>query len=496
MPRRRHPHLYELNARLVIERQAALHGRRLAIGAIPEAEWRRLGAHGFDLVWPMGIWRRSDASRRIAREHPGLRVEYDRVLPGWDEGDVGGSPYAVADYAIDPAIGGPDDLVRLRRALDRCGLGLIVDFVPNHLAVDHPWVRSHPERLVAGTPQAVRDHPDRFFSPRPGLHLAYGRDPYSSPWTDTVQINHFAGGAREALGDDLLQIAALADGVRCDMAMLVLDDAFRATWSGVVAAVAHVNWPDFWPEAMARVKQRFPGFLFIAEAYRDVERLLAMGFDYIYDKGLYDRLLQGDAGAVREHLAANPSDRFVRFIENHDEPRAAQAFGPARSRAAAIVAGTSPGCRLFHDGQAEGRRVRLPVQLIREPDEPADPDTALFHDRLLRILDAPVFHSGEHRLLEVTPAGDPGAGHRNLLAWSWEEGGDLRIVVVNYSGMRSSGRLRFRLPPPRGGSGDPDRVDLDDLLHDVSYQRDRHEVADPGLYVELPPWDAHLFRAR
>lgn len=495
MPVRNHPHLLELNARLVIERLSITRGTRVTLGSISDREWHRLTGDRFDLVWLMGIWGRSEASRRIARAHDGLRGEYDRALPGWNEGDIDGSPYAIADYAIDAALGRPHELLDARRSLARAGLGLILDFVPNHLAIDHPWVASHPEWLVAGTPQAVHADPDRYYSPRPGIHLAHGRDPNSSPWTDTVQINHLAPGARQALGGELMCIAAQADGVRCDMAMLVLDDVFRSTWSGVAEGVPSGPWADFWPEAIARVKSRYPGFLFIAETYREHERLLAMGFDYVYDKRLYDLLLHADAGAVRGHLFDHASGRFVRFIENHDEARAAQAFGVQRSRAAAIVVATSPGCRLFHDGQREARRIRLPVQMMRATDEPEDRDTALFYDRLLAIVDAAAFHSGEWNLLEITPAGGVEEEHRNLLASSWRDGSELRIVVVNDSGMRSTGMLRCPLPPPRSVSGNSCRVTLDDLLHDVRYQRERRQLAESGLYIDLQPWEAHIFRA-
>jgi len=494
MPFRDHPHLYEFSAGIFVARLSGRYGRRMTVATVPDEEWERLAGKGFDLVWPMGVWRRSAAARDIACGDPGLRGEYDRALPGWNEGDVGGSPYAISGYAIEPAIGGPGDLVALRRALDRFGLGLILDFIPNHLAVDHPWVASHPERFVAANPQALQAHPEWFYSPRPGLHLAHGRDPWFPPWTDTAQINHFDAGAREALGDDLLKVAALADGVRCDMAMLVLDDVFGATWKGVVAAPPHGAWRDFWPEAIARVKSRHPGFLLIAETYREHSRLLDMGFDYVYDKTLYDQLRHGHAGAVRGHLQGSASDRFVRFVENHDEPRAAREFGIERSRAAATVVATSPGCRLFHDGQHEGRRIRLPVQLRREPDEPDDPGSVRFYDRLLRIIDAPIFHAGEWRLLDVAPAGGPGDRHLDLLACEWRDTDDLRVVVVNLSDARAAGRVRFPLPGAGARNEAMAGVILDDLLHDVRYERNRREIEETGLYVELGPWDAHIFR--
>ena len=102
--------------------------------------------------------------------------------------------------------------------------------------------------------------------------------------------------------------------------------------------------------------------------------LQQQGFDYCYDKRLYDRLAHEDAAAVRGHLQADLAyqARLLRFIENHDEPRAAPTFGP-RARAAAVVMSTIPGARLYHDGQLDGYRTHIPVFLTRGPVEEPDP---------------------------------------------------------------------------------------------------------------------------
>ena len=138
---------------------------------------------------------------------------------------------------------------------------------------------------------------------------------------------------------------------------------------------------------IGRVKAAHPDFTFIAEAYWDMEwTLQQQGFDYCYDKRLYDRLLHEGAESVRGHLTAglDYQDKLVRFIENHDEPRAAATFGP-RARAAAVVAATLPGARLYHDGQLEGRRTHIPVFLARGPEEAPDEDLRAFYAELLSL---------------------------------------------------------------------------------------------------------------
>ena len=145
--------------------------------------------------------------------------------------------------------------------------------------------------------------------------------------------------------------------------------------------------------------------MFIAEAYWDLEwALQQQGFDYCYDKRLYDRLEHAEAEVVRLHLCADRAyqERLVRFIENHDEPRAAASFPPAKARAAAVTALTQAGARLVHEGQLEGRKVRLPVFLARRPDEPADGALGEFYRKLLGAASDDALRDGHWQLCERT----------------------------------------------------------------------------------------------
>jgi glycosidase len=486
---RNHPHLYEANALVFLRRLSREHHRRLTLSSVPAEEWRRLRLMGFDLLWLMGVWERSPAGCGVALNHPGLRTDYDRALPGWTGGDVAGSPYCVYDYRLDRNLGTEGDLALLKETLNREGLGLVLDFVPNHLALDHPWTVSHPQRFVVGTPELVRAHPEWFFSTASGVHLAHGRDPYFPPWTDTVQVNFFSPDTRQALVAELLRIARVADGVRCDMAMLGLNDVFQQVWGEAVRDL-HRPAGEFWSEAIARVKEQYPDFLFVAEAYWDLEAtLLDLGFDYAYDKALYDNLRYHGPAEVRSHVhaAVAGNGRWVRFIENHDEDRAVAALGKEKSLAAAVVMATLPGLRFFHDGQLEGKRIRLPVQLGREPQEEPDPEVLSFYRRLLEIIDSPVLHDGQWSPLAARPAwsGDP--SYHNLLAWTWEHGPRCKLVVVNYAPVQSQGRLSLTRPRPSIGN-----VALRDELTDTLYLRDADELQRQGLYVELGPWKSHI----
>ena len=487
---RKHPHLFEVNAYILLRRLSEKYGRELTLATIPDEVWQNLAQKGFDLVWLMGVWQRSPSARQVALLTPELRREYDAALPGWSDEDVVGSPYAIYGYELDATLGKPEELVEIKARLNRQGLGLILDFVPNHVALDHPWVSSHPSWFVQAKEEDVRQHPDWFFTLDGSAFLAHGRDPYFPPWTDTAQLNFYSADMREALTDELWRVADISDGVRCDMAMLVVNNVFEEVW-GQLLTDSPKPKGEFWERAIGLVKSRKPGFLFLAEVYWGLDKALQhAGFDFTYDKTLYDRLKSSGPAEVRSHLTATEHfpNRHAHFIENHDELRAVVAFGREQSRAAAVVMATAPGLRMFHDGQLEGKKVRLPMQLKREPEETLDSGLTQFYERLLSATNAPAFHEGDWQDIEVGEAWQGNESYGNLMAWSWKQGDDYKIVAVNYSPDSSQGRLMLSLP-----SSISTQVILRDELMDVTYIRDSNEIRNRGLYVALDPWGSHLF---
>jgi glycosidase len=486
---RRYPLLYEINTRLFIRRMSEKYHCAVTLATVPEEEWQLLTRCGFDVVWLMGVWQRSPAARQQALLTPALRQQYTQALPDWTDDDIAGSPYAVRAYSLDPSLGEATELAQLKSRLNQQGLSLVLDFVPNHLARDHPWTISHPERFVPGSKADVLTHPDRFFSPDGSIYFAHGRDPNFPPWTDTVQVNFYSSELRQALINELRRIAEVADGVRCDVAMLALNDVFGEVWGAMVKDYPRPE-AEFWAEAIGQVRQRRPDFLFLAEAYWGVEpRLQQMGFDFTYDKPLYNRLLYSSPNEIQNYIMSNGvcQERSARFTENHDEPRAVTAFGRECSLAAAVIMATLPGLRLFHDGQLEGQRIRLPVQLVREPKEATDTEVRQFYDRLLKVINQSAFHEGEWRLIEISPAGESNKSHHNLLAWSWYYAEQYKIVVVNYSPNPAQGWLKLPLPLKTTGG-----ILFRDELTGLTYTRDADEIVKQGLYLDLSPYHAQI----
>ncbi len=479
----RYPALFQVNTRVRLAELESSLGRPATLDDVPDAELDQLARDGFDLVWFLGVWQTGEAARRVSASNPEWLAEYRRVLPDFREADVCGSCFAVRDYRVHSDFGGDQALARLRERLRARGLGLILDFVPNHVAPDHPWAAEHPEWLVAGSEELLAAQPQNYC--RVGERvLAYGRDPYFAGWPDTLQLDYGRPELQDALRAELLRIAGQCDGVRCDMAMLVLPEVFERTW-GIAAA-------PFWPRATAAVKRLRPGFLFLAEVYWDLEwTLQQQGFDYTYDKRLYDRLEHRAARAAREHLEAGLDfqDRLARFLENHDEPRAAATFPWEVHRAAAVVTFLTPGLRFVHQGQREGKTVRIPVHLGRGPDEPARAEVAAFYAELLGCLRDPAFRDGEWRLAGARPAWDGNWTHDVFVAFSWSGPGERRrLVVVNYADHASQCYLALPWPDLGGRTWR-----LRDQLGPAVYERNGDDLARTGLYLDLPAWGYHVF---
>ncbi|MGO9464701.1 MAG: alpha-amylase family glycosyl hydrolase [Isosphaeraceae bacterium] len=485
-----YPLLYQINTRVWLTELSRKLRRPATLDDIPDAELDRLVEMGFDWVWFLSVWQTGLGAQQVSRTNAEWRREFQETLPDLREEDIAGSGFAITAYHVHQNLGGDAALARLRERLRRRGLRLMLDFVPNHMGLDHPWVEEHPEHFITGTELDLARAPKNYtWVKRKGgdLLLAYGRDPYFAGWPDTLQLNYANPATQEAMMGELERVASQCDGLRCDMAMLVLPDVFERTWGQ--------RAPLFWPKATQRVRDRFPGFLFMAEVYWDLEwTLQQQGFDYAYDKRLYDRLRDQHARPVREHLYAglDYQNKLARFLENHDEPRAASAFPPGIHQAAAVISFLSPALRFFHQGQFDGRKKRISPHLCRAPDEPVDPVLRQFYDRLLTIMRQSVVRDGNWQLLECAPAWDGNWTNDCFVAFCWQGAdGERLVVVVNYAPNQSQCRLRL----PFEGLGGKSWL-LQGQISSDTYERDGNELQSQGLFVDLRPWQASAFALR
>lgn len=487
------PMLYQINTRVHLNRLSAELGRPATLDDLPGAMLDGLAAQGFDWLYLLGVWQTGPLSRQVALAHAGLQADYHRLLPDFSEADACGSCFAISGYQVSAALGGEAALQRLRARLQRRGLNLMLDFIPNHVGLDHPWVEMHPEYLMAGSSAQYRRAPQNYIRiAKDGgepLLLAHGRDPYFDGWSDTLQLNYASPALVEAMTGELLRAGELCDGLRSDMAMLILPEVFERTW-GVPAV-------PFWEEAISRLRAKAPGFLMMAEVYWDMEgELQRLGFDYCYDKRLYDALVGGSALEVRALLERNipAQNGLARFLENHDEKRAATALRLERHRAAAVLCYTLPGLRFFHEGQLDGWRVKIPMQLCRGPAQPVDVGLQMFYRELLVLLQTEARRAGNWLLLAAQPAWENNPTHRQFVAYVWETAArgtaqaQRLVCVTNFA----ENRGQCYLPLPWDDlAGRAWR--LLDTLSDVVYDRSGDDLAARGLYLDLPGYGFHSF---
>jgi hypothetical protein len=482
------PLLYQINTRCWLRELAARVGRRVHLGQVPAAEFERWRELGFTHIWLLGVWTTGPRARRQALESADLRREYDRALPGWTEDDVGGSPYAIADYRVPRELGGDAALRKFRKQLHEHGLKLILDFVPNHLGLDHPWVTTQPELFVQSDKADAGSLVGG--SAESPLRLCHGRDPFFEPWTDTVQLDHRRADTRALLVLELTQLAQVCDGLRCDMAMLLLNEVFDETWRAHPCRGERAAG-EFWAEAIATVRSRWSEFLFLAEVYWNRERdLLKLGFDFAYHKPVMDALFdQPDAAQSVILQSADWLEHGAHFLENHDERRVAERFAPEANAAAALVILGLPGLRLLHEGQLEGWKVRTPVQLVRRQFEETESTVRAGYDRLLQVLKETAIGRGAGTVLAARRAWAENPTASWFVLGQWQAASDeFFLVVVNLAPHRS--QCYAPLTVPAIATHD---WRLQDLLGEEVHERSGEELQTRGLYLDVAAYATQLF---
>lgn len=485
-----YPLVYELNTRCWLRDLGDLAGKPVKLGQVPAREIERIASLGFTHVWLMGVWETGPRSRAIAREDKALDRSCRIALPDLEEEDFSGSPFAVAAYRVDRELGGETGLKTFRTLLKKKGLKLILDFVPNHVGLDHAWLETHPERFVHKLEPAPETF--RIDTAAGPMWVAHGKDPNFAAWLDTVQIDYRRPDARAAVIEDLKTIASLCDGVRCDMAMLLLNDVFLQTWQGF-PCIEPPPATEFWARAIQELRVVRKDFLFLAEAYWDLEgQLQELGFDYAYDKRLYDYLVARDYPAVQSHLTmAAPEflDRSCHFLENHDEQRIASVLAPGEHRAAALLLLVAPGMRLIYEGQMEGACLQNRVHLSRRPEEPVHPEIRDLYERLLAGLAGTAVGRGSWRVLTPRSAWNDNGSFRNLVVIAWQaKAPEFDLAVVNLAPHTCQAYVPL-------GTEDLSQTNwsLVDLLGEERYERNGDDLAEQGLYLDVGPHAAQVF---
>ncbi len=448
--------VYQTDARIWLGEESRRERRPVTLGSISHGSLDTLAERGFRWLWLRGVWDTGTAGREAARRRSRWLDELKEALPDLELGDIDGSPFAVREHRVRPEMGGDDALEELRADLARRDVRLILDFAPDSVSLDHPWVDAHPEFLAEETGTV---------SPRASRGGA-------------LRLNHDAPGLGAALLRELEKVAALSDGV-----------------CAVHGTGGEEAGQTFWRAAISRIRSVHPRYVFLAEGVRGLDGATARaGFDLAVDPVLLDRLLALDATGVREHLtaAAPAGRRAVRFLEGYGGPRAARTFPEAAYFAAAVVAYLSPGVKLFHDGQIEGRRAPHDARLSRRASEPSDREIQAFHERLLEILARPEAAEGASSIEPIRGAWEGNSTWKQfVVSLEKDASGVILLSVVNYGPLQGQCYVDLAPLEPRGREWV-----FQDLFSLQVYERDGNDLAARGFYVDLPPWDYNVFEVR
>lgn len=459
---------------------------------VPDSEWQKIADDKADMVWLMGMW---ELGNEGLQDSLGYIERYRSELPDISPEDIIGSPYAIVDYSVNPEIGNDDDLEWVKAKINSFGMGLMVDFVPNHLARDAKLFYEHPEAFIH---RPFGDtSPNEWWYNKNGYTVAYGRGPYDGPWTDTLNLNYFSPEALALVTDIFVRIAKRVDGIRIDMAHLVLNEVFQNAWGDVMWRGGFSRpGTEFWADVIRSAKSQ-TNVTLVSEAYDyymtsppEQEYLTQLGVDYSYNKKVLDLIEHNDLGEMRDYLFNQPQsllNRMCHFTENHDEPRAALALGgQQQSFVGTVAALTLPGMRLTYFGQYDGLKNRLGVHLRRWTPEPRSPEVHAQYTALMRALSEKVFHEGTWTMIAIPQSGSAW----RLTAWRWQYNDDKRLVVFNWGDQQGWGGVQVADAYGRDGS---DNVLLTDLLTGESYERSGSDMRGSGLYVGLDAYQAHIF---
>ncbi|MGB2578388.1 hypothetical protein AAIR98_000307 [Elusimicrobium simillimum] len=480
---RTNPHILEVNTGVWLKLLSDRYAKPMTICHVPDECLDEIKAMGFDAVWLMGVWQKSPKAQEIARANEEINRAVSYIFPDYKKEDIKASPYSVYAYTVDSEIGTEEGLKDLKRRFNERGIALLLDFVGNHLAIDHPKTLTDPDLFInTGTNPPTTD-PDLFFKTENGYYIAHGRDPFFPPWTDTAQLNYFNPKTQDYMMEVLKKIMTFCDGVRCDMAMLSLNKVQKDTWWKFLGG--QEPGEEFWTRAVREAREINSDFIFIAEVYWGLEwEIQEMGFDYTYDKVMYDRLRFSSAENIKGHLGAEHlyQMRSIRFISNHDEESAMQAFGRDKALAASTLIATIPGARMFFCQQLYGYKHHLPVQYVGYTGE-ADAELFNFYTRLLSLINHPSFHGGQWTIKNLTSVNDSET-HKNILAWTWIQGMEHKLVVINYSGEQSIGHMTLNKHKFKTIAED---------LQGLEITESADELYKNGLTVDLKPYESRIY---
>lgn len=428
----KNPVIYEINARTYPK-----------FGNITDAMLDEIKKKGADVVWLMGVWEESPFSEDLNRLF-GRESRYRRVA----------SAYAVMDYKVNPRLGGEMSLKDLVRRANARGIRVMLDMVPNHLAIDTPLAKERPGIFMEPSAEEIdelRKRPDFarkdefekiYRHPDTRRFFYYGRDgSHPTPYYDTLQLDISRPEARAFLRETIFKIAELTNGggIRFDAVHLTFRQAIKDNWFPRMSREEFDRrYPprdEFWKNVLSEVKQKYPGMVVISETFAGSGDIIhSLGFDYFYENFFRDKLQDGDMAALSRLFTGAIRNNYLKYLENHDiNKRIVSVLGKEKAIAAAALLFTTPGAALIYQGQERGCSLWVPTAaLVSGPADPGTAEVELHYDALGKIASLDVFRNGDFTLLDA---------HGGLMAFVRGHGGEKAVVIVNYSDRTENGMV-------------------------------------------------------
>ena len=441
----KNPVLLQINTRVwfnEIKDDYTTNPEKFYLDSLPESVWESFKNRRFDVIYLLGVWQVDKLTEDIFNKK-NLKQEFDYVFPRWQWNDTCGSPFSINKYAINPNFGNENTLENLKIKLNKIGLKLILDFVPNHFGLQTEYVGTsnffiEEEHFTSSTREySVID------TPQGKKAIYHGKDPYFPPWEDTFQLDYSSRTTTDFMKEQLRAIAKVCDGIRCDMAMLIVNRIIRQVWGNKIRGNLT---SEFWFDAIHEIKATNPDFTFIAEVYWDMEEeLLNLGFDYCYDKKLYDAIRDQNYGTLEYILSRDRSyhEKTVRFLENHDESRAIEVFNQEKYFLSAIITFTLPGIKFFHQKQFEAYTLKESLFLTKRTQEQENPIIKQYYEILFKILQKLKLKNSKWNNDTDVLKQNIEYG-RNIYSWEWKTPVENKkfVVVINFKNQGSLIKLR------------------------------------------------------
>ena len=422
------------------------------LSLIPKEELDFLKDMRFNFIWFMGVWNNGKEGRNFDKVDESRIKTYNKNLPNWTNEDVIGSPYSIYSYDPSPEIGTFEDLKWLKEELNKRDIKLILDFVPNHSSMDAPELKSNPEYYIRKgrlkTKIKLTDSHEKYIYnnakivkiPKEEKYdnngFAYGRGlGCKHAWKDVRQYDYSNKKLWLFQLENLIKIAKYCDGIRCDVAWLIINDIFKRCFKTINNDINE----EFWSFAISEIKKLYPNIIFIAEVFGKKwisDYLLKCGFNFVYDITPFDILNKNNTNEFVERnktIDDNYLFHSLHYTENHDLITVIENFegNIKKANLATAIISFLPGIKMYNFGQLFGWKNTLCVQLRRILSYNINEDVLKFYKNLFHILKLDVFKNGKFHISLIN----------NIIIIKWNNEKEILFAYFNYNEFDQKGKI-------------------------------------------------------